>query len=54
MTKYQIFDWAGNRIDRHEWPSYWQSFEEAEEDLSIFLNEDYDKNRGEYFIEQID
>jgi len=52
--KYQIFDWMSNRIDRAEWPSYWESFEDAEHDLAIFLSDEYEDARQEYYIELVE
>lgn len=44
---YIIIDWACNRIfpDKD-----FNSFDEAEEFLSIYLNNSYDNDRGEYDI----
>lgn len=51
--RYVIFDWAGNRIQRDTWPAYWGSWEDAEEALSIALDDAYETDRGEYYIELV-
>ena len=42
-----IKDWTGTELTYH---GTFQSFEEAEEALSIFLNNAYEDDRQEYFI----
>lgn len=49
-----IFDWAGNRIILNK-KDTWQSFDDAEADLSQFIDDngwDYEECRGEYYIEE--
>ena len=48
--KFIIQDWAGNRIDRKEWPTRWDSFEDAEYDLAVWLADTYETDRQEYYI----
>lgn len=54
MQKWQVFDWMNNRIELKEWPPYWESFDAAEYDLSVFLGDDYEALRQEYYIELVD
>jgi len=44
-----IKDWA----DNHMWPTMtWPTFDDAEEFLSLTLGDDYEMDRGEYYIER--
>lgn len=43
-----IQDWAGN--DLTYWHGRFESFEDAEERLELFLGDDYEEDRGEYEI----
>lgn len=45
-----ITDWAGNDLTYHH--GKFNSFEEAEYALDIFLGDDYETDRQEYFIEE--
>ena len=47
---YKIFDWAGNELWKH---GTFKSFDDAEEYLSEFLRDEYETDRGEYYIEEI-
>jgi len=47
VSKWYIRDWAGNIMFQNE---TWPSFDDAEKYLSNFLTDDYETDRGEYFI----
>lgn len=48
--KYYIKDWAGNDIYIPNKSFYFDSFDDAEEALSEFLDKEYDETRQEYVI----
>lgn len=50
MKKYIIKDWAGNLIKFENRPYLYDSFEDAEEILCEELNDNYETDRGEYYI----
>ena len=45
-----IKDWAGNDLTYHH--RKFKSFDDAEEALSIFLDDAYETDRQEYYIEE--
>ena len=47
--KWRIIDWAGNDLTYHH--GLFDSFEEGEEALYVFLGNNYETDRQEYFIE---
>lgn len=49
--RYLIKDWAGNITFSGR---TWSSFDAAEEFLSIFLDDLYETDREEYYIDEID
>lgn len=51
--KWIVQDWMGNRINRKEWPNHWVSFDDAEYDLDIFLGDNYETDRQEYYIIEV-
>lgn len=61
MSKFIIEDWAGNILDhskRFKKPCFavaleFVDFEHAEDYLIDLLGEDYDDERGEYYIEKV-
>ena len=46
-NKFRMVDWAGNELTAH---GVFDSWDDAEEKLSEFLDEDYETDRGEYYI----
>lgn len=50
ISKFKIIDWAGNEITLPDQPTEFVSWDDAEEALSLFLGDEYEKSRGEYFI----
>lgn len=54
--KFLIVDWAGNRItlivDGNK-KDTWETFDDAEYDLNVFLGDAYETDRGEYYINEV-
>lgn len=49
-----IKDWANNTIKFKNRPYLYDSFDDAEEVLSEELDNDYETDRQEYYIEQVE
>ncbi len=47
MEQWVITDWAGNHLYQDK---AWNDFDDAEEFLSMKLGDDYETDRGEYYI----
>ena len=47
---YKIKDWADNDILLPNVKNDFLTFDDAEQALNVFLGDDYDENRGEYYI----
>lgn len=47
---WKITDWAGNDLTYYH--GKFESFEDAEERLELFLGDDYETDRQEYYIEE--
>lgn len=45
---YLIQDWAGNDLTYYH--GKFMTFDDAEERLELFLGDDYETDRGEYYI----
>lgn len=45
-----IEDWAGNRMRFNGEQSEFDSFEDAEDVLVMVLGDDYESDRGEYYV----
>jgi len=54
MTRYVITDWANNEIRFNKKCLDFKTFEDAEEYLEEQLGEDYNEDREEYYIIEID
>lgn len=50
MKKFKIQDWAGNDIKFINRPYLYDSFDDAEEVLCEELDDNYETDRGEYYI----
>lgn len=50
---YSIYDWAMNEIRIGKYVNF-DSFDDAEEVLSEFLGDNYEEDRGEYYILNLD
>lgn len=48
-TEWIIEDWAGNKVFPEK---IFKNFDDAEEFLSVFLGDDYEECRQEYYIEE--
>lgn len=48
MKPWIITDWAGNDLTYHH--GTFESFDDAEYALDIFLGDNYETDRGEYYI----
>jgi len=48
--QFEIRDWAGNLIKFENRPYIFDSFDDAEEVLCEELDEEYETDRGEYYI----
>jgi hypothetical protein len=53
-TKWIIEDWAGNLIQFKGRPTHYESFDDAEEVLCEELDDNYETDRGEYYIIETD
>lgn len=53
-TKFIIKDWAGNLIKFDSRPHLYDSFEDAEEVLSEELDDNYETDRQEYYITEVE
>lgn len=49
--KFEIRDWANNLIKFKGKPFEFESFDDAEDVLSEVLGDNYENDRGEYYIE---
>ena len=54
MKKFKIQDWAGNDIEFKNRPYLYDSFEDAEEVLSEELDNNYETDRQEYYIIEVE
>lgn len=54
MTKFIIKDWANNLIKFKNRPHLYDSFDDAEEVLAEELDDNYETDRQEYFIEEVE
>lgn len=50
MTNYIIKDWANNLIEFENRPHVFKSFDDAEKVLNEELGDNYETDRGEYYI----
>lgn len=50
-TKFIIKDWAGNDLTYHH--GVFKTWSDAECALSIFLADEYETDRGEYYITEV-
>jgi hypothetical protein len=48
-TKWVILDWTGSKMFSGDF----NSFDDAEDFLCIFLSDSYDEDRQEYFIQEV-
>lgn len=53
-TKFTIKDWAGNQIKFKNRPYLYDSFDDAEEVLSEELDNNYETDRQEYVITEVE